>query len=71
MFSFVEVDLNNDVFRRQMNKWLFFSFVKVSFNKVLFFDEDKPRLMTPKEVLGLKPVSGVQIKEMPKFINYQ
>ena len=41
MFSFVEVDLNNDVFRRQMNKWLFFSFVKVSFNKVLFFDEDK------------------------------
>ncbi len=37
----------------------------------LFFDEDKPRLMTPKEVLGLKPVSGGQIKEMPKFINYQ
>ncbi len=37
----------------------------------LFFDEDKPRLMTPKEVLGLTPVSGGQIKEMPKFINYQ
>ncbi len=37
----------------------------------LFFGEDKPRLMTPKEVLGLKPVSGGKIKEMPKFINYQ
>ena len=37
----------------------------------LFFGEDKPRLMTPKEVLGLKSVSGVKIKEMPKFINYQ
>lgn len=37
----------------------------------LFFNEDKPRLMTPKEVLGLKPVDGGQIKEMPKFINYQ
>ncbi len=37
----------------------------------LFFDEDKPRLMTPKEVLGLKSVSGVKMKEMPKFINFQ
>lgn len=37
----------------------------------LFFAEDKPRLMTPKEVLGLKSVNGVKIKEMPKFINYQ
>ena len=37
----------------------------------LFFDEDKPRLMTPKEVLGLESVSGTKIKEMPKFINYQ
>ena len=37
----------------------------------LFFDEDKPRLLTPEEVLGLKSVSGVTIKEAPKFINYQ
>lgn len=37
----------------------------------LFFGEDKPRLMTPKQVLGLESVSGVKIKEMPKFINYQ
>ena len=27
--------------------------------------------MTPKEVLGMEPVSGVKIKEAPKFINYQ
>jgi hypothetical protein len=37
----------------------------------LFFDEDKPRLMNAKEVLGLKSVCGVKMKEMPKFINYQ
>lgn len=37
----------------------------------LFFNEDKPRLMTPQEVLGLKTVSGVKIKAMPKFINFQ
>ena len=37
----------------------------------LFFDEDKPRLMTPKQVLGLESVNGVKMKEMPKFINYQ
>ena len=37
----------------------------------LFFQEDKPRLMTPEEVLGLKSVPGAKIKEMPKLINYQ
>lgn len=37
----------------------------------LFFDEDKPRLMTPKQVMGLEPVSGTRVKEAPKFINYQ
>lgn len=37
----------------------------------LFFDEDKPHLMTPKQVLGLEAVGGVKMKEMPKFINYQ
>jgi hypothetical protein len=37
----------------------------------LFFDEDKPRLMTPEEVLGMNTVSGVKVKDVPKFINYQ
>ena len=44
---------------------------KVAGGFKLFFNEDKPRLMTPKQVLGLESVSGVKIKEMPKFINYQ
>lgn len=37
----------------------------------LFFGEDKPRLMTPEEVLGMNTVSGVKVKDAPKFINYQ
>lgn len=37
----------------------------------LFFGEDKPRLMTPEEVLGMNSVSGVKVKDAPKFINYQ
>ena len=37
----------------------------------LFFGEDKPHLMTPKQVLGLESVNGGKVKEMPKFINYQ
>ncbi len=37
----------------------------------LFFDEDKPHLMTPKQVMGLDPVSATKIHEAPKFINYQ
>lgn len=37
----------------------------------LFFGEDKPRLMTPEEVLGMNTVNGVKVKDAPKFINYQ
>ena len=37
----------------------------------LFFAEDKPRLMTPEEVLGLNSVNGVKVKDRPKFINFQ
>jgi len=37
----------------------------------LFFNEDTPRLMTPKQVMGLESVSGTKIKHAPKFINYQ
>ena len=37
----------------------------------LFFDEDKPHLMTPEQVMGLKPVNSTKVKEAPKFINYQ
>jgi len=37
----------------------------------LFFDEAKPRLLTPKEVFGIESVSSVKMKESPRFINYQ
>jgi hypothetical protein len=38
----------------------------------LFFQEDKPSMMTPKQVLGLAPVAGkTRIGESPLYINYQ
>ncbi len=37
----------------------------------LFFKEDKPRMMTPKEVLGQESVDGVQVKKMPRYIDFQ
>ncbi len=37
----------------------------------LFFQEDKPRMMTPKQVLGMESVDGVRIKHMPRLVNYQ
>lgn len=43
---------------------------RVSGGFKLFFKEDHP-LMTVRQVLGLDPVNGVKIKEMPRFINYQ
>ncbi|MCD6387839.1 MAG: hypothetical protein J7L69_00405 [Desulfobulbaceae bacterium] len=37
----------------------------------LFFNEDKPSMLTPKQVLGIEPVGKTRIKEPPKYINYQ
>ncbi len=37
----------------------------------LFFHEDKPSMMSPKQVLGMEPVGNTKINEPPKFINYQ
>lgn len=37
----------------------------------LFFNEDKPSLLTPKQVLGMDPVDNIKINEPPKYINYQ
>jgi hypothetical protein len=36
-----------------------------------FFLEDKPSMMTPKQVLGMESVGNTKIKEPPKYINYQ
>ncbi|RLA70306.1 MAG: hypothetical protein DRG09_03585 [Epsilonproteobacteria bacterium] len=60
----LKVDIYNGIYKHRTAN-------KVAGGFKLFFDEDKPRLMTAKEVLGLKSVSGVKMKEMPKFINYQ
>ena len=60
----LKVDIYNGIYKHRTAN-------KVAGGFKLFFDEDKPRLMTPKQVLGLESVSGVKIKEMPKFINYQ
>ncbi len=44
---------------------------KVAGGFKLFFREDKPSMMTPKQVLGMESVDNAQIKEAPKYINYQ
>lgn len=37
----------------------------------LFFQEDKPSMMTPRQVLGMEQVGTTKIKEPPRYINYQ
>ena len=37
----------------------------------LFFERDRPRLMTPRQVMGLSPAQGRSIKHPPQFISYQ
>ena len=44
---------------------------KVAGGFKLFFHEDKPSMMTPKQVMGMEPVNKSRIKEPPRYINYQ
>jgi hypothetical protein len=44
---------------------------KIAAGFKVFFKVDKPKIMTPKQVLGIDPVSNNRIKEPPKYINYQ
>jgi len=44
---------------------------KVAGGFKLFFREDKPSMMTPKQVMGIDPVGNSKINEPPKYINYQ
>jgi len=37
----------------------------------LFFQEDKPSMMTPSQALGLESVDGKKLAEKPTYINYQ
>ena len=43
---------------------------KVAAGFKLFFKEDHP-MMTPAQVMGLKPAQGRKVKYPPKYINYQ
>jgi len=51
-------------------------YTKISASKIaagfkVFFKVDKPRIMTPKQILGIDPVKNNRIKQAPKYINYQ
>jgi len=44
---------------------------KVAGGFKLFFNEDKPSMMTPGQVMGMDKVGKIKINKAPKFINYQ
>lgn len=60
----LKVDIYNGIYTKETSD-------KLAGGFKLFFGEDKPRLMTPKEVMGLEAVNSTRVKEAPKFINYQ
>lgn len=60
----LKVSIYNSIYTKSISN-------KVASGFKLFFKQDKPYLMTPKQVMGLEFVHGVRIKETPKYINYQ
>jgi len=60
----LKIDIYNGLYTKNVA-------AKIAGGFKLFFKEDKPSIMTPRQVLGLESVSGVKIKSMPKYINYQ
>lgn len=60
----LKVSIYNGIYTKRISN-------KVASGFKLFFNQDKPYLMTPKQVLGLESVNGERIKETPKYINYQ
>jgi hypothetical protein len=60
----LKVDIYNDLYTADIS-------AKIAGGFKLFFREDKPSMMTPKQVLGMEPVGDTKIKEPPKYINYQ
>lgn len=60
----LKIDIYNGLYTADVS-------AKVAGGFKLFFREDKPSMMTPKQVLGMEPVDNAQIKEAPKYINYQ
>ncbi len=60
----LKIDIYNGLYTADVS-------AKVAGGFKLFFYEDKPSMMTPKQVMGIEPVDKDQIKEPPKYINYQ
>ena len=60
----LKVDIYNDLYTEAVSS-------KIAGGFKLFFKEDKPSMMTPKQVLGVEPVGNTKIKAPPKYINYQ
>lgn len=60
----LKVSIYNSIYTKSISD-------KVASGFKLFFNLDKPYVMTPEQVLGLKPVNGARIKQAPKYINYQ
>ena len=60
----LKVDIYNGLYSENISD-------KVAGGFKLFFLEDKPSMMTPKQVMGIDPVEDTKIKNPPKYINYQ
>ena len=60
----LKVDIYNNLYTADISS-------KIAGGFKLFFNEDKPSLLTPKQVLGMEPVGNIKIKEPPTYINYQ
>jgi hypothetical protein len=60
----LKIDIYNGLYTKNVA-------AKIAGGFKLFFKEDKPSIMTPREVLGLESISGVKIKSMPRYINYE
>ena len=60
----LKVSIYNSIYTKNISN-------KVASGFKLFFKQDKPYLMTPRQVLGLESVNGERIREAPKYINYQ
>ena len=62
------MDLNSGIYNSLYTK---IGASKIAAGFKIFFKVDKPKIMTPKQILGIDPVSNNRIKEAPKYINYQ
>jgi hypothetical protein len=60
----LKVDIYNQLYTKTISS-------KMAGGFKLFFQEDKPSLMTPKQVLGMEPVGNTKINVPPQYINYQ